>query len=35
MTFNDPGLIFLGSGLSSAYLPMPVVIWLVAGALVW
>lgn len=33
MTFNDPGLIFLGSG-SFAYLPMPVVIWLVAGALV-
>ncbi|MGO4351180.1 ABC transporter permease [Rhizobium sp. RAF36] len=33
MTFNDPGLIFFGSG-SFAFLPMPVVIWLVAGAIV-
>ncbi|WP_455873094.1 ABC transporter permease [Rhizobium yanglingense] len=33
MTFNDPGLIFFGSG-SFAFLPMPVVIWLIAGALV-
>ncbi|TCU13067.1 ABC transporter permease [Rhizobium sullae] len=33
MTFNDPGLIFFGSG-SFGFLPMPVVIWLIAGALV-
>lgn len=33
MTFNDPGLIFFGSG-SFAYLPMPVVIWLLVGAIV-
>ncbi|MEK1897294.1 MAG: ABC transporter permease [Rhizobium sp.] len=33
MTFNDEGLIALGSG-SFAFLPMPVVIWLVMGALV-
>ncbi|MFA1623201.1 ABC transporter permease [Rhizobium mongolense] len=33
MTFNDPGLIFFGSG-SFAFLPMPVVIWLIAGAMV-
>ncbi|MEX2693886.1 ABC transporter permease [Rhizobium mongolense] len=33
MTFNDPGLIFFGSG-SFVFLPMPVVIWLIAGALV-
>jgi simple sugar transport system permease protein len=33
MTFNDEGLIFFGSG-SFAYLPMPIVIWLLAGALV-
>jgi simple sugar transport system permease protein len=30
MTFNDDGLIFFGSG-SFAWLPMPVVIWLLAG----
>lgn len=30
LTFNDPGLIFIGSG-SFAALPMPVVIWLVFG----
>ncbi|MCV9997066.1 ABC transporter permease [Pararhizobium sp. YC-54] len=30
LTFNDPGLIFIGSG-SFAGLPMPVVIWLVFG----
>ncbi len=33
MTFNDEGLIALGSG-SFAFLPMPVVTWLVMGALV-
>ncbi|MEI2298568.1 ABC transporter permease [Ensifer sp. MJa1] len=33
LTFNHPGLIFIGSG-SFAGLPMPVVIWLVFGALV-
>jgi len=33
MTFNDAGLIFFGSG-SFAYLPMPVVIWLLVGAIV-
>lgn len=33
LTFNDPGLIFIGSG-SFAGLPMPVVIWLVFGILV-
>lgn len=33
MTFNDDGLIFFGSG-SFAFMPMPVVIWLVVGALV-
>ncbi|MBW9114896.1 ABC transporter permease [Rhizobium cauense] len=33
MTFNDEGLIAFGSG-SFAFLPMPVVIWLVMGALV-
>ncbi|OAP39952.1 sugar ABC transporter permease [Sinorhizobium glycinis] len=33
LTFNDPGLIFIGSG-SFAGLPMPVVIWLVFGVLV-
>jgi len=33
MTFNDPGLIFFGSG-SFAYLPMPVVIWLLSGVIV-
>ncbi|PKA39629.1 ABC transporter permease [Rhizobium sullae] len=33
MTFNDPGLTFFGSG-SFGFLPMPVVIWLIAGALV-
>ncbi|MCV9965201.1 ABC transporter permease [Pararhizobium sp. BT-229] len=30
LTFNDPGLIFIGSG-AFAGLPMPVVIWLVFG----
>jgi ribose/xylose/arabinose/galactoside ABC-type transport system permease subunit len=30
LTFNDDGLIFFGSG-SFAWLPMPVVIWLLAG----
>ncbi len=30
LTFNDEGLIFFGSG-SLAYLPMPVVIWIVFG----
>ncbi|MDQ0320296.1 simple sugar transport system permease protein [Pararhizobium capsulatum DSM 1112] len=30
LTFNDPGLIFIGSG-SFAALPMPVVIWFVFG----
>ncbi|QRM55485.1 ABC transporter permease [Sinorhizobium sp. BG8] len=30
LTFNDPGLIFIGSG-SFAGLPMPVVIWLLFG----
>ncbi|WP_082510394.1 MULTISPECIES: ABC transporter permease [unclassified Rhizobium] len=30
LTFNDPGLIFIGSG-SFAALPMPVIIWLVFG----
>lgn len=33
VTFNDEGLTFFGSG-SFAFMPMPVVIWLVAGALV-
>ena len=33
LTFNDPGLIFIGSG-SVFGLPMPVVIWLVFGLLV-
>jgi len=33
MTFNDEGLIALGSG-AFAFLPMPVIIWLVVGALV-
>ena len=33
MTFNDEGLITLGSG-SFAFLPMPVIIWLVMAALV-
>jgi simple sugar transport system permease protein len=33
MTFNDEGLIALGSG-AFAFLPMPVIIWLVMGALV-
>lgn len=33
LTFNDPGLIFIGSG-SFAGLPMPVVIWLVFGVLI-
>ncbi|CAN7289910.1 ABC transporter permease [Rhizobium sp. LjRoot258] len=33
MTFNDEGLIALGSG-SFAFLPMPVIIWLVMGTLV-
>ncbi|WP_026619840.1 galactofuranose transport system permease protein (plasmid) [Ensifer sp. WSM1721] len=33
LTFNDGGLIFIGSG-SFAGLPMPVVIWLVFGVLV-
>ncbi|MDQ0558270.1 simple sugar transport system permease protein [Rhizobium mesoamericanum] len=33
MTFNDEGLISLGSG-SFAFLPMPVIIWLFMGALV-
>ncbi len=33
LTFNDPGLIFIGSG-SFAGLPMPVVIWLVFGMLI-
>ncbi|MDK1374701.1 MULTISPECIES: ABC transporter permease [unclassified Sinorhizobium] len=33
LTFNDPGLIFIGSG-SFAGLPMPVVVWLVFGILV-
>ncbi len=33
LTFNDPGLIFIGSG-SFAGLPMPVVIWLVFGILI-
>ncbi|MBB3312135.1 simple sugar transport system permease protein [Rhizobium sp. BK196] len=33
MTFNNDGLIFLGSG-SFAFLPMPVVIWLIVGLLV-
>jgi galactofuranose transport system permease protein len=33
MTFNDEGLIALGSG-SFAFLPMPVIIWLVMAALV-
>ncbi|MCY0536336.1 ABC transporter permease, partial [Klebsiella pneumoniae] len=30
LTFTDPGLIFLGSG-SFAWLPLPVIIWLVFG----
>ncbi|WP_028744480.1 ABC transporter permease [Rhizobium mesoamericanum] len=33
MTFNDEGLISLGSG-SFAFLPMPVIIWFFMGALV-
>jgi len=33
MTFNDEGLIALGSG-SFAFLPMPVMIWLIMSALV-
>ena len=33
MTFNDEGLIELGSG-SFAFLPMPVIVWLVIAALV-
>jgi len=33
LTFNDPGLIFIGSG-SLLGLPMPVVIWLVFGLVV-
>jgi len=33
MTFNDEGLIALGSG-SYAFLPMPVIIWLIMSALV-
>ncbi|EPE98691.1 ABC transporter permease [Rhizobium grahamii] len=33
MTFNDEGLIALGSG-SFAFLPMPVIIWLIMSALV-
>ena len=33
MTFNDEGLIALGSG-AFAFLPMPVIIWLVMGGLV-
>ncbi|MBZ7925096.1 ABC transporter permease [Ensifer adhaerens] len=33
LTFNDPGLIFIGSG-SFAGLPMPVVIWLIFGILI-
>lgn len=33
LTFNDPGLIFIGSG-AFLGLPMPVVIWLVFGTLV-
>jgi simple sugar transport system permease protein len=33
LTFNDPGLIFIGSG-SFLGLPMPVVIWLIFGILV-
>ncbi len=33
LTFNDPGLIFIGSG-SFLGLPMPVVIWLVFGVAV-
>ncbi|SDA59941.1 ABC transporter permease [Sinorhizobium sp. NFACC03] len=33
LTFNDPGLAFIGSG-SFAGLPMPVVIWLVFGVLI-
>jgi simple sugar transport system permease protein len=33
MTFNDDGLTYFGSG-SFAFMPMPVVIWIVVGALV-
>lgn len=33
LTFNHPGLVFIGSG-SFAGLPMPVVIWLVFGLLI-
>ncbi|WP_455854133.1 ABC transporter permease [Ensifer canadensis] len=33
LTFNDEGLIFLGSG-SFAWLPLPVIIWLIFGILV-